>query len=71
MCYTKYILRDYTLSYKTRLMISLNLFPLMMQFELNDIFFVSCSCLKPPTAAFNIHDFVSFSSHSTRSSLGL
>jgi len=62
-CATKYILRDYTLSYKTRL-ISLKLFPLMMQLELNDIFFVSC--LKHPTAAFKIYDFVSFSIHYTR-----
>ena len=66
---TKYILNDYTSSYKIRL-ISLNLLPLMIQFELNDVMFF-VSCLKHPTTAFNIYDYVSFSCHSTRSSKGL
>ena len=66
---TKYILNDYTSSYKIRL-ISLNLLPLMMQFELNDVMFF-VSCLKHPTTAFNIYDYVSFSCHSTGSYKGL
>ena len=61
---TKYILSDNSSSYKDRL-ISLKLLPLMMQFELNDaMFFVSC--LKHPTSAFNISEYVTFSSHTTR-----
>ena len=53
---TKYILSDYSSSYKAHL-ISLKLLPLMMQFELNDaMFFVSC--LNPPTSAFNISECV-------------
>ena len=66
---TKYILGDYTSSYKTRL-IHLNLLPLMMQFELNDVLFF-VSCFKCPSEAFDILEHVSFSNHSTRSSVGL
>ena len=63
---TKYILNDYCSSYKTRL-ISLHLLPLMMQFEINDIL-LFVTCIKNPTSSFDISQFVSFSSCSTRSS---
>ena len=66
---TKYILRDYTSNYKTRL-ISLHLLPLMMQFELNDVMFF-VSCFKYPTRAFDICEYITFSNYSTRSSSGL
>ena len=61
---TKYILSDYSSSYKARL-ITLKLLPLMMQFELNDVLFF-VNCLKNPTNAFNIYEYVTFSSHTTR-----
>ena len=64
---TKYILNDFNLDYKSRL-VSLNLLPLSMVFELNDILFFLKS-LRSPSAAFNILDYVSFSNSSnTRSS---
>ena len=66
---TKYILNDYTSPYKERL-ISLNLLPIMMQFELNDIMFF-INCLKHPTKAFNVYEYVSLSSHTTSSSTTL
>ena len=62
---TKFILNDFTADYKTRLL-SLNLLPLAMLYELNDILFFIKS-LKKPTAAFHILDYVSFCSNSTRS----
>ena len=49
---TKFILDDYRTDYKSRLT-SLNMLPLMMQFELNDIIFF-VSSLKNPTDSFNI-----------------
>ena len=51
---TKYILSDYSSSYKARL-ITLKLLPLMMQFELNDILFF-VNCLKNSMSAFNIYE---------------
>ncbi len=51
---TKYILSDYSSSYKARL-ITLKLLPLMMQFELNDVLFF-VNCLKNPMSAFNIYE---------------
>ena len=62
---TKFILRDYTSSYKTRLL-KLKLLPLMYLFELQDILFAIKS-LKIPTKQFNITDYISFNSASTRS----
>ena len=63
---TKFILNDYTSDYKYRLL-SLQLLPLAMLLELNDILFFVKS-LKEPTAAFDISSYFSFSSNSTRSS---
>ena len=49
---TKYILNDYTSSYKTHLL-KLNLLPLMYMFELQDPLFAIKS-IKSPTNQFNI-----------------
>ena len=65
---TKYILNDYVSDYKSRL-ISLNLLPLSMVLELNDIVFFLRS-LQSPSDSFDILQFVSFSSTCTRSSSG-
>lgn len=62
---TKYILHDFTSSYKERL-IKLHLFPLMYIFEISDILFFVNS-LKKPTTSFNINLHVSFSQSVTRS----
>jgi len=63
---TKFILNDYSSDYKSRL-IKLNLLPLMMQFEFNDIMFF-VENLRDPSQSFNVMDFVEFCSGSTRSS---
>ena len=65
---TKYILNDYTSSYKSRLT-KLNLLPLMYIFELNDLIFFIKS-YKSPSDYFNINDFIFCSSITTRSSTG-
>ena len=62
---TKYILNDYTSCYKTRL-IKLKLLPLMYLFELQDILFAIKS-IKTPIIQFNITNYISFNSASTRS----
>ena len=63
---TKYILNDYTSSYKYHLK-ALHILPLMYYFELIDItFFVNS--LKNPDSYFNINDYVTFSDSNTRSS---
>ena len=62
---TKYILNDYTSSYKTRL-IQLNLLPLMYLFELHDILFAIKS-LKTPTIQFKITNYINFNPANTRS----
>ena len=62
---TKYILNDYTSSYKTRLIL-LNLLPLMYLFELHDILFAIKS-LKSPTIQFNITNYINFNPANTRS----
>ena len=54
------------MDYKSRL-ISLNLLPLMMTYESNDLAFF-LKCLQSPSEAFNIFNFVNFCSSSTRSS---
>ena len=63
---TKYILSDYVSDYKCRLT-SLGILPLMMFFELQDIVLFVKS-LKYPSTSFNVLDYVTFSSNSTRSS---
>ena len=63
---TKFILNDFTSDYKSRL-VKLNLFPLMLLFELYDLTFFF-KCLKFPSSAFDVTKFVTFSSSSTRSS---
>ena len=62
---TKYILNDCTSCYKTRL-IKLKLLPLTYLFELQDILFAIKS-IKTPTIQFNITNYISFNSASTRS----
>ena len=62
---TKFILNDYTSSYKSRLM-KLKLLPLTMMYELNDVSFFVKS-FQQPSASFNIMDFVAFSPNNTRS----
>ena len=62
---TKYILNDYTSSYKTRL-IKLKLLSLMYLFELHDILFAIKS-IKIPTIRFNITNYINFNSANTRS----
>ena len=63
---TKFITNDYSSSYKSRL-VSLHMLPFMMQFELNDILFFVAS-IKNPTKSFDISEYVTFCSGSTRSS---
>ena len=62
---TKFILNDFSSDYKTRLT-SLHLLPLMYLYELFDILFFVKS-FKYPEPSFQISNFVSFSSTSTRS----
>ena len=66
---TKFITNDYTSCYKSR-QINLHLLPLMMQLELNDILFFVVS-IKNPTKSFNVLDYVTFCSGSTRTSASL
>ena len=63
---TKFILNDFSSNYKSHL-IRLEILPLMMFFELNDIMFFVKS-VKFPSPTFNILDYVSFSNSKTRSS---
>ena len=62
---TKWILNDYKPDYKSRLC-SLQLLPLMMLYEINDIAFFLKS-VKTLCHAFDISQFVTFSSSSTHS----
>ena len=62
---TKFILNDYISSYKTRLQ-QLNLLPLMYTYELNDLMFLVKS-LKAHTDNFDIKNFITFNTNSTRS----
>ena len=61
---TKYILQDYTSDYKTRLL-SLELLPLMLWFELQDVLFL-VKCIKEPMDNVNIFNYVEFVSTNTR-----
>ena len=63
---TKYILNDFSSDYKSHLT-KLNLLPLMMQLEINDIIFFIKN-LKEPSSSFDITSFVHFCSNTTRSS---
>ena len=63
---TKYILHDFNSDYRERLL-SLELLPLMMQFELLDIMFF-IRCLKDSPKEFPILTFIQFSESNTRSS---
>ena len=62
---TKFILNDYTSSYKSRLL-KLKLLPLTMLYELKDVCFFVKSFQQTSTS-FNIMDFVAFSPNNTRS----
>ena len=62
---TKFILSDFSSDYKSRLL-SLNMLPLMMQFELSDIMFFIKS-LKELSDSFDILKYVTFCSGRTRS----
>ncbi len=63
---TKYILNNYNISYKLRL-IHLNILPLMYYLQLLDLLFF-VKCLKNPSDSFNVFNQVTFHSGSTRSS---
>ena len=62
---TKFILSDYSLDYRTRL-IKISILPLMYVYEIADILFFIKS-LKQPSDKFNILDHVSFTTVTTRS----
>ena len=64
---TKYVLNDFKSNYKSRL-IKLNLLPVSMQLELNDIyFFINTLKLISPNNSFDVSEFTSFSVNLTRS----
>ena len=63
---SKYILSDFTSSYKARLL-KINLLPIMYILELNElIFFIKSNFF--PSKHFNVFKYVTFSSTNTRSS---
>ena len=62
---TKFILNDYSMDYKNRLL-DLHILPLMYIYEINDIMFFVKS-YKKPLPHFDIRDFITFSTQSTRS----
>ena len=59
---TKYLLNDYTSSYKTRL-VKLKILPLMYLFELQ----FAIKSIKVQTKQFSIYNYINFSSATTRS----
>ena len=63
---SKFIISNYAMDYRDRL-ISLEMLPLMMEYEIADIIFLIKS-LKNPSSHFNILDFITFNISSTRSS---
>ena len=63
---TKFILQDYVSDYKYRL-ISLQLLPINMWLDMQDVMFV-IKCLKDPPDNFNILNYISFTNTNTRSS---
>ena len=68
---TKYFLNNYSSDYKYRLL-SLQLLPLMMEFEVYDIMFFIC-CLKDSSSSdsFSVLFFIHFSRGTTRASSNL
>ena len=66
---TKYILNDYTSSYRTRLL-KLSMLPLMYIFELNDLLFFIKS-MKNPSPHFDITKWIHLNTNVTRSSTHL
>jgi len=62
---TKFILSDYSLDYRTRL-IKIGILPLLYVYEIADILFFIKS-LKQPSDKFNILDHVTFTTGTTRS----
>ena len=64
---TKFILQDYVSDYKYRL-ISLQLLPINMWLDMQDVMFV-IKCLKDPPDNFNILNYISFTNTNTRSSM--
>ena len=68
---TKFILNDFSSDYKSRL-VALQILPLMMQLEVNDImFFIRCLQSPDDSVSFSISSFVSFCTGSSRSSAHL
>ena len=61
---TKFILKDYTTDYKTRL-ISLYILPVMYWLDLQDLVFL-IKCLQDPLDNINIHRYVSYVNSNTR-----
>ena len=59
------MLNDYSMDYKNRLL-GLHILPLMYIYEINDIMFFVKS-YKRPLPHFDIRNFITFSTHSTRS----
>ena len=57
---TKFILNDYTSTYRSRLC-SLNLLPLMYYYEIQDIIFL-VKCIKDPPDNLDLFQYISFSS---------
>ena len=65
---TKYILNDYSSDYKYRLL-TLQLLPLMMEFEVYDImFFIRCLKDSSSSDSFSVLSFIRFSRGTTRAS---
>ena len=62
---TKFIVGDNSLDYKERLL-NCNLLPLMMEYEIRDILFFN-KCVKTNDLPFNIHEFITFNTTTTRS----
>ena len=65
----KFIINNPSMDYRDRL-ISLEMLPLMMEYEIADIMFL-IKLLKSPSSHFNIADFISLNISNTRSSLYL
>ena len=63
---SKFIISNSSMDYRDRL-ISLEMLPLMMEYEIADIMFLIKS-LKNPSSHFNILDFITFNISNTRSS---
>ena len=62
---TNFILNDYSSDYKS-ILLHTQILPLIQSFEINDILFLIRS-LKSPSPAFNIYNYITFNTSSTRS----